>query len=483
MLSRNEILTGTEWGVPMSDRGKNRCLFGTDGVRDVANRGLMTPEMALRLGRSYVLFLIERGVSKPVIAVGRDTRKSGPMIESALISGLTSAGADVLRLDVIPTPGVSYGVSRLSCDGGAIVSASHNPSEYNGIKFLGPDGCKLSDDSEAEIEEYLEDSLFDEWRPTGASVGSVYSREAFFEEYADWVVDSCCISVDRDISVVIDCANGAASPMAGGLFRRCFREPVLIADTPDGTNINERCGVMYIDSLASKVVTGGHDLGMALDGDADRVLFVDSKGRLIDGDIMLWIIGRWLALEERIGGGVVATVMSNKALEEHLHSEGVPVTRCQVGDRYVLEAMRGKGARLGGEQSGHVIASEYMATGDGLCSGLLFLTACRVLGEDIETLVDRFGRYPQVLKNFYSIDKDQFLQRGSVKRAIEMATIELGDLGRVLVRPSGTEPLVRVLVEAKDEEMLRSVSGTLFEEIGREGKADLTESLEGVDRK
>jgi len=442
----------------------------------------MTPEMALRLGRSYVLFLIERGVSKPTIAVGRDTRKSGPMIESALISGLTSAGADVFRLDVIPTPGVSYGVKKLLCDGGAVVSASHNPSEYNGIKFLGSDGCKLSDDSEAEIEEYLEDSLFDEWRPTGASVGSVFSRNDFSAEYSDWVLGSCCINVDRDLSVVVDCANGAASFMAGGLFRRCFREPVLIADTPDGTNINERCGVMHIDSLASQVVAGGHDLGMALDGDADRVLFVDSKGRLIDGDIMLWIIGRWLSREERIGGGVVATVMSNKALEEHLHSEGVPVTRCQVGDRYVLEAMRERGARLGGEQSGHVIASEYVATGDGLCSGLLFLTACRVLGEDTDTLVDRFGRYPQVLKNFHSLDKDEFLRRESVKSAISRATMELSDLGRVLVRPSGTEPLVRVLVEAKDEEMLRSVSERLFEAIGRDQMADLTEKPPEVNR-
>lgn len=473
MLSRNEFSPGAEWGVLMSDCGKSRCLFGTDGIRDVANRGLMTPEMALRLGRSYVLFLIEKGVSRPVIAVGRDTRKSGPMIESALISGLTSAGADVFKLDVIPTPGVSFAVSKLSCDGGAVVSASHNPSEYNGIKFLGPDGCKLSDDSEAEIEEYLEDSLFDEWRPTGASVGSVLTRHAFSEEYADWVIDSCCINVDRNLSIVVDCSNGAASPVADGLFGRCFREAVVISNTPDGTNINELCGVMHIESLVSQVLSGGHDLGLALDGDADRVLFVDHKGRLIDGDIMLWIIGKWLSREKRIGGGVVATVMSNKALEEHLQGEGVPVTRCSVGDRYVLEAMREKDARLGGEQSGHVIASEYVATGDGLCSGLLFLTACHVLGEDMGTLVDRFGRYPQVLKNFHSFDKDEFLRRESVQEAISRASMELGDLGRVLVRPSGTEPLVRVLVEAKDDEMLSSVSERLFEAIRKEESENL----------
>lgn len=466
----------------MSGCGKSRCLFGTDGVRDVANRGLMTPEMALRLGRSYVLFLIERGVSKPTIAVGRDTRKSGPMIEAALISGLASAGADVFRLDVIPTPGVSFAVSRLACDGGAVVSASHNPSEYNGIKFLGRDGCKLSDESEAEIEEYLEDFLFDEWRPTGASVGSVLPKHGFSAEYADWVVRTCCIDVDRELSVVVDCANGAASSVAGDLFRRCFREPVVIADTPDGTNINERCGVMHTESLASRVMDGGHDIGLALDGDADRVLFVDAKGRLIDGDIMLWVIGRWLSREKRIGGGVVATVMSNQALEEHLQFEGIPVARCPVGDRYVLEAMREKGALLGGEQSGHVIASEYMATGDGLCSGFLFLTACRALGEDTGTLVDRFGRYPQVLKNFHSSDKNGFLQKLSVEEAINRAIMELGDLGRVLVRPSGTEPIVRVLVEARSGEMLKSVSEPLFAAIRREEIASLPENPNGGNR-
>ena len=460
----------------MSGCGKSRCLFGTDGVRDVANRGLMTPEMALRLGRSYVLFLIERGVSKPTIALGRDTRKSGPMIEAALISGLASAGADVFKLDVIPTPGVSFAVSRLACDGGAVVSASHNPSEYNGIKFLGQDGCKLSDESEAEIEEYLEDSLFDEWRPTGVSVGSVLPRHGFSAEYADWVVRTCCIDVDRELSVVVDCANGAASPMAGDLFRRCFREPVVIADTPDGTNINELCGVMHTESLASRVIDGGHDIGLALDGDADRVLFVDRRGRLIDGDIMLWVIGRWLARENRIGGGVVATVMSNKALEEHLQREGIPVTRCPVGDRYVLEAMREKDAHLGGEQSGHVIASEYVSTGDGLCSGLLFLTACRILGEDTGTLIDRFGRYPQVLKNFHSSNKDEFMRRESVEEAIGRASMELGDLGRVLVRPSGTEPLVRVLVEAKNEKILVSVSEKLFDTIRKEEEGNEPES-------
>jgi len=462
-----------EWSGPMPESGeKSRCLFGTDGVRDVANRGIMTPEMALRLGRSYVLFLVERGISRPSIAVGRDTRRSGPMIECALLSGLASAGADVTSLEVMPTPGVSFAVTRLSCDGGAVVSASHNPSEYNGIKFLGPDGCKLNDSEEAAIEDYLGDILFDEWRPTGPSVGTVsYGRE-LSSDYSRWVLDTCCIDVDPDLDIVVDCSNGAASYIAGELFGKCFRRARVIENIPDGSNINENCGVMHMDSLASIVTSGGNSLGMALDGDADRVLFVDARGRLIDGDIMLWVIGRWLSKEKKIGKGVVATVMSNKALEERLGSEGIPVTRCPVGDRYVLDAMRRSGSLLGGEQSGHMIAGDFVATGDGLCSGLLFLTACRVLGEDTSTLVDRFGRYPQILRNFHSADKDEFMRRPPIEEAVERAVRDLGDMGRVLVRPSGTEPLVRVLVEARDEATLRSVSGPLFDTIAGEENLD-----------
>jgi phosphoglucosamine mutase len=458
---------------------KCRCLFGTDGVRDVANRGLMTPEMALRLGRSYALFLIERGVSRPVIAVGRDTRRSGPMIEMALVSGFLSAGAEVVSLGVIPTPGVSFVVRRLSCDGGAVVSASHNPFEYNGIKFLGRDGCKLSDDDEAEIEEYLADVVFDDWRPTGSSVGSVASRPEILSEYTEHVVRTCCFGVDPELSIVVDCSHGAASEAAAMVFRRCFHRAVIISDRPERNNINDGCGVIHMENVASAVLSGGHSLGMALDGDADRVLFVDPKGRIIDGDIILWVLGRWLHGEGRLGNGVVATVMSNKALEEKLAQDGIPLTRCPVGDRYVLDAMRSSGSSLGGEQSGHVIASDFFPTGDGLSSGLLFLSACSMLGEDINTLVDRFGRYPQVLKNFHATDKESFLGLPGVQGAIERACQELGELGRVLVRPSGTEPLVRVLVEAREDQLLRAVSEALFEEIRRSGEEALVRDIRG----
>jgi len=458
----------------------SRCLFGTDGVRDVANRGLMTPEMALRLGRSYVLFLIERGVSRPTIALGRDTRRSGPMIESALASGLLSAGADVVSLGVIPTPGVSYAVRQTACDGGAVVSASHNPFEYNGIKFLGRDGCKLGDEDEAQIEEYLADVVFDEWRPTGSSVGTIIHRPEILRSYTDWVRKTCCLEVDPGLSLIVDCANGAASRAAGMILGSCFENPRIIADSPEMYNINDGCGVVHLDHLSSKVLEGGCKIGMALDGDADRVLFVDSKGRAIDGDIMLWVLGRWLAGEGRLGTGVVATVMSNQALEEHLGKEGIKVTRCPVGDRYVLEAMRSTDSRLGGEQSGHIIASDFYSTGDGLCSALLFLSACSRLGEDVDTLVDRFGRYPQILRNFHCIDKENFLNRPGVENAIEKASRELGPSGKVLVRPSGTEPLVRVLVEAKDNATLGAVSESLFIAIKNAGKLNPDETKREV---
>lgn len=458
---------------------KSRCLFGTDGVRDVANRGLMTPEMALRLGRSYALFLIERGVSRPTIAVGRDTRRSGAMIEMALVSGLLSAGAEVNSLGVIPTPGVSFAVKRLSCDGGTVVSASHNPFEYNGIKFLGRDGGKLDDDDEAEIEEYLADVVFDEWRPTGSSVGSISSRPEILSEYAEHLIRTCCLGIDPELSIVVDCAHGAASEAAAMVFGRCFKKAILISDRPDRNNINDGCGVVHMENVASRVLSGGHSLGMALDGDADRALFVDSGGRIIDGDIILWVLGRWLLAEGELGNGVVATVMSNKALEEKLAQEGIPLKRCSVGDRYVLDAMRSSGSNLGGEQSGHIIASGFFSTGDGLGSGLLFLSACRRLGEDIDTLVERFGRYPQVLKNIHTRDKDAFLGHSRVQEAISQARLDLGGLGRILVRPSGTEPLVRILVEARDDMLLKAVSEALFERIVRTAQDSTIGSLHG----
>lgn len=439
-----------------SNRDK-RVLFGTDGVRDVANRGGMTPEMALRLGRAFILFLAERGIPRPRIVIGRDTRRSGMMLEGALSAGMTSAGAEVLSLGVIPTPGVSFAVQHVGADGGAVISASHNPAEYNGIKFLDRDGCKLSDESEISIEEYLGDNLTDDWRPTGASVGEIRQLPHVVHGYAEHLVSLLERKDALSPSIVFDCAHGAAGAVMPFLAERIGPRWPLIGVDPDGLNINEGVGVMHIKHLSNYVTGFGYSMGFAFDGDADRVLMVDSKGRMIDGDIAIWLLARWLASKGDLGSGVVVTVMSNMALEEHLSREGIRVFRCPVGDRYVLEAMRQHKARLGGEQSGHIIAESYTRTGDGLCTALMLLTACLDLKEDVDTLVDRFGRYPQRLSNLV-IARDRSVDMELVRSLSGEIEKRMQGSGRILIRPSGTEPLLRILVEARDGNLVEEVS-------------------------
>ncbi|SMG43647.1 phosphoglucosamine mutase [Dethiosulfovibrio salsuginis] len=453
----------------MSDAaGKKRCLFGTDGVRDIANRGAMTPEMALRLGRAYVLFLTERGFPRPKIVVGRDTRRSGAMLEAALIAGMTSAGADVVCVGVTPTPGVSFGVELLRAQGGAVISASHNPAEYNGIKFLDNSGSKLSDDSELAIEEYLGDNLIDDWRPSGGSIGKVEHRESDFNSsYVERVRVSLGEEGLGSLKVVFDCANGAASTVLpdvlssltdGGNFE-------IIGASPDGLNINEKSGVMSMKGLSERVVQAGYDIGIAYDGDADRVLLVDGKGRPLDGDIILWVLGRWLKGKGSLGAGIVTTVMSNMALDKHMAESGIKTFRCPVGDRYVLQSMKDNGSSLGGEQSGHVIAFPYTKTGDGICTGFLFIRACIEIKEDIQTLVDRFGRFPQKLTNIAVNSKTDIMKDDNILAAVDEASRILGDSGRIFLRPSGTEPIVRLLVECEDLELVESLSRSIEEKI------------------
>lgn len=453
----------------MSETGKIRCLFGTDGVRDIANRGLMTPEMALSLGRAFVLFMTERGIPRPTVALGRDTRRSGYMLEAALSAGLTSAGADVLSLGVIPTPGVSYTVRHTGIHGGAVISASHNPAEYNGIKFLDSKGYKLSDDDEAAIEEYLGDPLMDEWRPSGASIGVVRQSPESVLRYRDWLRGLFGEGWLSGKVAVIDCANGAASMIAGELFSGCGLDVRMVGNCPDGLNINEGVGVMHMPHLARAISDSGAHFGIALDGDADRVLLADSKGRVIDGDILLWVLARWLQMKGTLGSGVVSTVMSNMALEERLSEIGIPLTRCPVGDRYVLEGMKKSNSRLGGEQSGHIILYQHVHTGDGLCTALNFLKACEELGEDVDTLVDRFARFPQLLRNFRVEAKSGILESERVQKAIRDCQQRLGDKGRVFVRMSGTEPLVRILVEAREEALLSEITDRILETIRAAG--------------
>ena len=370
--------------------GKKRKFFGTDGVRDLANSGNMTPEFALKLGRSFIRFNHGRK-----IVIGSDTRLSGRMLEGALYSGISSEGADVYLAGIIPTPGISYAVKSLGADGGAVISASHNPAEYNGIKFLGSDGCKLSDDEELAIEEILSR---DE-RSSTPNIGRIHDAPGLVEDYARHIASF--LNPDAAIDgVAFDCADGASAksvPVLIEATRFSHLNTPIISLEYDGLNINRDCGVMHMANLTEYVKSHGLAMGFAFDGDADRVLISDGKGRIIDGDIILWVLGRWL---KRSGNDkVVVTVMSNMALETHLANEGITTLRCPVGDRYVLEMMRESGAGLGGEQSGHIIASKYTSTGDGLCTAMLFLNAIHDLGEDVATLVDRFGRYPQRLTN------------------------------------------------------------------------------------
>lgn len=442
-----------------------RVLFGTDGVRDVANKGGMTPEMALRLGRAFILFLAEQGVPRPRIVLGRDTRRSGMMLEGALASGMTSAGAEVLSIGIIPTPGVSYAVRSLGADGGAVISASHNPAEYNGIKFLDKAGCKLNDESELRIEEYIGDNLTDDWRPTGASVGEIRPISHLVYAYADHLAPLLQKGgKPLPEKVVFDCAHGAAGAVMPALLERLGLNWPLVGSAPDGMNINEGVGVMHIRHLERQVVERGCALGFAFDGDADRVLASDSRGRTLDGDIILWVLARWLARLGLLGSGVAVTVMSNMALEGHLEREGIRVFRCPVGDRYVLDAMRTTGARLGGEQSGHVIADAFTSTGDGLCTALLFLNAIRELDEDVDTLVDRFGRFAQKLSNL-SLRSRKFLDMEQIDSIAAEAQVMMGERGRIFIRPSGTEPLLRILVEARDPELVEEMSTRLLEKL------------------
>ena len=428
-----------------------RKLFGTDGVRDLANSGNMTPELALKLGRAFIRFTHGRK-----IIIGCDTRLSGRMLEGALYSGMSSEGAEVYLAGVIPTPGVSYAVKSLNADGGAVISASHNPAEYNGIKFLGADGCKLSDDDELAIEY----TLSRDERSTSPDTGRIHDSPELVKDYARHIASLLNPEAIIDC-VTFDCANGASAmsvPVLVGATKFSQLNTSIISQNFDGLNINKNCGVMHMSNLTDYVVKNGMNIGFAFDGDADRVLISDSKGRIIDGDIILWVLGRWLKLSGN--DKVVVTVMSNMALEAHFADEGIETLRCPVGDRYVLETMRESGAGLGGEQSGHIIASEFTSTGDGLCTAVLFLNAIHDLGENVSTLVDRFGRYPQRLTNLTLKRPRESVDMSAVNGIVDEYQDRI-EHGRIFIRTSGTEPLLRILVEAPEIDTVEELSAIL----------------------
>jgi len=437
-------------------------LFGTDGVRGKANEAL-TAELALSLSVTAAHVLAESGEFSghpPLALVGRDPRASGEFLEAAVVAGLASAGVNVVRLGVLPTPGVAYLTEACDADLGVMLSASHNPMPDNGIKFFARGGSKLDDAHE----DAIESSLTEVWaRPTGAGVGRVRIDESLVETYVAHVVNSLERPVSLEgIKVVVDCANGAAFQAAPAAFEAQGAEVHRIHAQPDGININDDCGSTHMESLRAAVLEQHADIGIALDGDADRCLAVDTFGRVVDGDQILAILAVALHEQGRLKNDtLVATVMSNLGLLNAMRSREITVEQTKVGDRYVLEAMKAGGFNLGGEQSGHIVMLEHATTGDGVLTALHLMNRMATSGQSLAQLASVMTRLPQVLINVPGVDKSRATTDPKLSAAVVKAQAELGDSGRVLLRPSGTESLVRVMVEAESYEAANGVAHRL----------------------
>ncbi len=437
-------------------------LFGTDGIRGVANAEL-TPEFTVGLGRAVVRMLREEGHARPHIVVGRDPRASGEMLEAALVTGVTSAGGDVTAVGVLPTPAVAHLTVALGAETGAMISASHNPVADNGIKFFGPDGYKLTDAEEDRVEELLQ--RFYEDRPTGVDIGRLHPRPELVEGYVDHLVQTVDGSLDG-LRVVVDCANGSASPVAPPLLRRLGCDVIAINADPDGTNINDGCGSTYPEVVAEAVVANGADVGLAHDGDADRIIAADAKGTVVDGDTILAILAERLHAHRGLRS-VVTTVMTNMGFKQAMRRLGVDVVETKVGDRYVLEAMRAGGHPIGGEQSGHVIMLDHSTTGDGVLTAVQLLSTMVATGRSLEDLATVMRRLPQVLVNVPDVERERLAGAAGLWDAVAEEERTLNG-GRVLVRASGTEPLVRVMVEADSEERATDAAHRLAKVVASE---------------
>lgn len=439
-----------------------RRLFGTDGVRGLANGELLTPELAVSVSASAARVLAAHRAAgdehRPVALVGRDPRASGEMLEAAVLAGLTSAGADAIRLGVLPTPAVAHLVDSLGADLGVMISASHNAMPDNGIKLFAAGGHKLPDALELEIEQGLDA----EWtRPTGADIGRVRDLPEALEQY----VAHLLVATPRPLTgvkVVVDCAHGAASEAAPTAYTKAGAEVVALHAAPDGLNINAGVGSTHMDVLQAAVLEHGADLGIAHDGDADRCLAVDAEGRIVDGDQIMAILA--LAMKESgelAEDTLVATVMSNLALHLAMKAKGVTLRTTAVGDRYVLEDLRAHGFTLGGEQSGHVVLPGHATTGDGLLTAMRLMSRMAETGRTLAELASVVQPLPQVLQNVKVADKEAVAASPAVAEAVAKAEAELGETGRVLLRPSGTEQLVRVMVEAGTQELAESTAGRI----------------------
>ncbi|MCM3125707.1 phosphoglucosamine mutase [Mesobacillus sp. AQ2] len=442
--------------------------FGTDGVRGVANSEL-TPELAFKLGR-FGGYVLTKEHDRPKVLIGRDTRISGHMLEGALVAGLLSIGAEVMRLGVISTPGVAYLTKALGAQAGVMISASHNPVADNGIKFFGPDGYKLSDDQENEIEQLMDMEADELPRPVGADLGQVNDYFEGGQKYLQYLKQS----VDEDFTglhIALDCAHGATSSLATHLFADLDADTSTMGASPNGLNINDGVGSTHPEALAEFVKEKGADLGLAFDGDGDRLIAIDEKGNIVDGDQIMYICGKFMKERGQLKQGtVVSTVMSNLGFYKGLEENGVQSVQTAVGDRYVVEEMKKNGYNLGGEQSGHIIFLDYNTTGDGLLTGLQIANIMKATNKPLSELAGEMKKYPQVLVNIRVTDKHHVTDNEKVKEVIEQVEAEMNGNGRILVRPSGTEPLVRVMAEAATAELCQEyvnrIAAVVEEEMG-----------------
>ncbi|SKA14345.1 phosphoglucosamine mutase [Consotaella salsifontis] len=445
----------------------SRKYFGTDGIRGLANKHPMTAEVAMKVGMAAGI-AFHRGTHRHRVVIGKDTRLSGYMLENALVAGFTAAGLDVFLLGPIPTPGVAMLTRSLRADLGVMISASHNPFHDNGIKLFGPDGYKLSDEIEMEIERLLEQDIY-LTLPPSQDIGRAKRVEGDIYRYIEFVKRT----LPRDVTlhgmrVAIDCANGAAYKVAPAALWELGAEVVTVGIEPNGTNINLECGSTHPATLQRKVHEVRADIGIALDGDADRVILVDERGEIVDGDQLMAVVAESWAEDGRLAaGGIVATIMSNLGLERFLNGRGMELARTKVGDRYVVEHMRQHGYNVGGEQSGHIVLSDFGTTGDGLVAALQILAAVRQTGKTVSEVCRKFEPVPQVLKNVrYSGGEP--LEREAVKQAIDAGRLRLGNSGRIVIRPSGTEPLIRVMAEGDDPVLVRAVVDDICGALDRE---------------
>lgn len=439
-------------------------LFGTDGIRGVANTEL-TAQLAFKTGQSGAYVLTKTAARRPRILIGKDTRQSGDMLEAALTAGLCSVGAQVISLGVVPTPAVAYLTRLYQADAGVVISASHNPCEYNGIKFFNHAGYKLSDEIENEIEAYITGEKTIDVLPTHGDVGYVSKNHNAVEDYVHFAISTIDTRLDG-LKIAIDCANGASYETAFKALNKLGANVEAIHNTPDGVNINARCGSTHMESLCAYVTSIGADVGIAFDGDADRMLAVDENGNLIDGDQIMAACAKYMMDEGKLAKNtLVATVMSNLGLFLAGEKMGINIPKTKVGDRYVLEEMLDKGYVLGGEQSGHIIFLEHNTTGDGLVSALQFLAVMKKTGKKASELASVITVLPQVLCNAHVKleNKDRYMEFPQIAEAIEKLEGEFAGEGRVLIRPSGTEPLVRVMIEGSDQAYITKKAEELAE--------------------